>query len=225
MAKSTASSNDLVALIYNATPIANLADNAAASPLGSLYAAAHTGEPGAAGTQSTSEAAYTGYARPAIARTTSGFTCAAGVVTLVANAAFGACSAGTATLTHWSIGVASSGASKVLHRGVFGSRLGPFTAVAATDIVTIPGLSGLAVDDRIAFYATAGSSLPTGITEGTVYWVKTVSGNDVTLSATQGGATIDITAAGDGLAFRVTPIAVTAGINPALAAGQIIYEE
>lgn len=223
MPKSTTSANDYVALVYNATAIANVADNAASSPLTNIYIAAHTADPGAAGTQSTSEAAYTGYARASVARTTGGFTCSGGTVTLVANASFGACTAGTATLLYWSTGVASSGATKVLHRGVFGSRLGPFTG-ATSDTITIPGTS-LAVDDRIAFFAVSGSSLPTGLTEGTVYFVKTVSGADITVSTTSGGTTVDITVAGDGIAYRVTPIAVSSGVTPQLGAGAIIYEE
>lgn len=223
MAKSNTSANDYVALVYNATAIANIADNAATSPLTNIFVAAHTADPGAAGTQSTSEAAYTGYARASVARTTGGFTCSNGTVTLVANASFGACTAGTATLTHWSTGVASSGATKVLHRGVFGSRLGPFTG-ATSNTITIPGTT-LAVDDRIAFYATSGSSLPTGLTEGTVYFVKTASGADITVSTTSGGAAVTISVVGDGLAYKVTPIAVSSGVTPQLAAGAIIYEE
>lgn len=223
MAKSNASANALVALMYNATAIANVADNAATAPITVVQIAAHTADPGAGGTQSTSEAAYTGYARPTPARTTGGFTCSNGVVTLVADASFGACTGGSATLTHWSTGPAAGG-GQIWHRGVFGSRQGPFTAIAATDAITIPG-HGFAVDDRCAFYQPSGTSLPAGITEGTVYWVKTVSGNDITISTTQGGATLDITAAGDGLAYRVTPVAVSAGVTPKLAAGAIIYEE
>lgn len=223
MPKSTTFANDLVALTYLATAIANIADNAASSPLANIFIAAHTAEPGAAGTQSTSEAAYTGYARASVARSGAGFSSASGVISLVADASFGACTASSAVLTHWSTGVAVSGATKILHRGVFGSRQGPFTALA-TDTITIPGHT-MAVDDRVAFYAPAGTTIPTGITEGTVYWVKTVSGNDITISTTQGGAALDITAAGDGLAYRVTPIAVSAGITPKLAAGQIIWEE
>lgn len=223
MPKSNTSANDYVALIYNATAIANFADNAAASPNTQIFLAAMTGEPGAAGTASTGEASYTGYARPSVARTAGGFTCSSGTVTLVANASFGACTAGTATLTHWVTTTASSGASKILHRGVFGSRQGPFTATTA-DVITIPGHT-MIVDDRVAFYAPSGTTLPTGITEGTVYWVKTVSGADITISTTQGGATLDITAVGDGLAFRVVPIAVSSGVTPQLASGQIIFEE
>lgn len=223
MAKSNASANDYVALIYNATAIANLADNAASSPLANIFLAAHTADPGAAGAQSANEAAYTGYARPSVARTTGGFTCSNGVVSLVATQSFGACTAGTALLTHWSTGVAVSGATKVLHRGVFGSRQGPFTG-AVNDNITIPGHT-LAVDDRVAFYQPAGTTLPAGITEGTVYWVKTSATDVITISTTQGGTTLDITATGDGLAFRVTPIAVSAGITPQISSGQVIWEE
>lgn len=222
MAKSNASANALVALMYNATAIANVADNAATSPITTVQIAAHTADPGAAGTMTTSEAAYTGYARPTPARTTGGFTCSNGVVTLVADASFGACTAGSATLTHWSTGPAA-GAGQIWHRGVFGSRQGPFTG-ATNDNITVPGHT-MVVDDRVAFYAPSGTSLPTGITEGTVYWVKTVASEVITISATQGGATLDITAIGDGICYRVTPVAVSAGITPKLTAGAIIYEE
>lgn len=224
MAKSNTSANDYVALIYNATAVANLADNTATAPLTSLFLAGHTADPFAAGVQSTSEAAYTGYARATVARTTGGFTCANGVVTLVADASLGACTAGSASLTHWSSGVAASGATKVLHRGVFGSRQGPFTAIVTGNVITVPGHT-MAVNDNVAFYQPSGTTLPGGITEGTVYFVKTVATNDITVSTTSGGVAVTISSAGDGLAYRVTPIAVSAGITPKLGAGAIIYEE
>ena len=223
MAKSNASANALVALMYNATAIANVADNAATAPITVVQIAAHTADPGAAGTQATNEAAYTGYARATPARTTGGFTCSNGVVTLVADASLGACVAGTATLTHWSTGP-TSGAGQIWHRGVFGSRQGPFTAIVAGNVITVPGHTMIA-DDRVAFYQPSGTTLPGGITEATVYWVKTVATNDITVSTTQGGAAVTISSAGDGLAYRVTPIAVSTGITPKLGAGAIIYEE
>ncbi|MEY4953211.1 MAG: hypothetical protein RL299_1635, partial [Pseudomonadota bacterium] len=124
---------------------------------------------------------------------------------------------------HWSTGVAVSGGTKILHRGVFGSRQGPFTGTLADNII-VPG-NTFAVNDRVAFYSVAGSSLPTGIVEGTVYFVLTVSGETITISPTSGGATLDITAIGDGICYRVTPIAVSSGITPQLASGQVIFEE
>ena len=54
--------------------IANLADNAASSPLTNLYVALHTADPGESGTQSTNEISYTSYARVAVARSSAGWT-------------------------------------------------------------------------------------------------------------------------------------------------------
>lgn len=209
--------NDILKLYFNATAIANVADNAAASPLANLFAALHSAFPGYAGTQSTSEVAYTGYARATIARTTGGFTVATNGVKLVATASLGQCTAGSATAMFATIGEAVSGASKIGAMMPLGSVLGPFTAIDAGDVITIPGLTGLAVNDRITFLAPhAGMTLPTGMTEGTVYFVLTVATNDITVSTTQGGATLALTSAGDGLAFRVTPIVIGVGTTPQL---------
>ena len=56
----------------------------------------------------------------------------------------------------------------------------------------------LANDNRVAFY---GGTAPTGLTEGTVYWVVGVTASDpdyFQVSSTQGGAAIDITGIGSG---------------------------
>jgi Tfp pilus assembly protein PilV len=109
--------NDWLKLIFNATPIANIADNAATSPLTNLYVALHTADPGEAGTQATSEVSYTGYARATVARTSGGWTVTNNSVSPAATISFGACTAGTATATHASVGVAVSGSSKILYAG------------------------------------------------------------------------------------------------------------
>jgi len=118
MSKGNTFENDLLKLIFNATAIANIADNAASSPLTNLYVALHTADPGEAGDQTTSETAYTGYARVAVARTTGGWTVTANSVSPVANIDFGQCSASAGgPITYASIGVASSAASKILYSG------------------------------------------------------------------------------------------------------------
>jgi hypothetical protein len=93
---------------------------------GSVYVALHTADPGETGTQATSEATYTGYARQAVARTTGGWTISGTSPTQAANAAaitFGACTAGTNTLTHFSIGHSSSGATAILFSGALTSSI------------------------------------------------------------------------------------------------------
>ena len=115
--------NDLMKLIFNATAIANIADNAATSPFTNLYAALHTADPGEAGDQSTSEATYTGYAIVAITRNSGGWTVTANQAVNASTITFGPCTAGSNTVTYVSIGTASSGAGKILCRAALTSSL------------------------------------------------------------------------------------------------------
>jgi hypothetical protein len=112
---------DVLKLIFNATAISNIADNATSSPLTNLFISLHTADPTDAGVQDAAEANYTGYGRVAVARTTGGWTCAnaAGISSAkpVSAISFGACTGGSSAITHFSIGVASSGASKILYSG------------------------------------------------------------------------------------------------------------
>lgn len=118
MSKSNTFETDLLRLIFNGTPIANLADNAASGPLTILYLSLHTADPGEAGDQTTSESAYTGYARVAVARTAGGWVVTGNSVSPVAVIEFPEMTGGTnATATHAAIGTAASGAGKILYRG------------------------------------------------------------------------------------------------------------
>ena len=123
MPKSTTFSNDIALLIFNATAIANLADNASASPATNLYLSLHTSSPGIGGAQTTNETAYTNYARIAITRNGAGWTVASGGATNAALAQFPQCGASGATITHVAIGTASSGAGKVLYAGALSASL------------------------------------------------------------------------------------------------------
>jgi hypothetical protein len=123
MSKGNTFENDLLKLIFNATAIGNIADNAASSPLTNLYVSLHTADPGEAGDQTTSEISYTGYARVAVARTTGGWTVTNNSVSPVANIDFGACTAGSGTATYFAVGTASSGAGKLLYSGAVSPSL------------------------------------------------------------------------------------------------------
>jgi hypothetical protein len=118
MSKGDTFENDLLKLIFNATAIANIADNAATAPLTNLQVSLHTADPGEAGNQATSEISYTGYARVAVARTTGGWTVTGNSVSPVAAITFGAMTAGTGgTVTHFGVGTAASGTGKLLYSG------------------------------------------------------------------------------------------------------------
>lgn len=117
MSKSNANENAYLKLLFQAIAWAGIADNAATSPVTDLYFALHTADPGEGGSQNTSEAGYTGYARVAVPRTTGGFTVTANSVSPAAAVVFPACTAGSETLTHFSIGTAATGAGVVLYKG------------------------------------------------------------------------------------------------------------
>lgn len=138
MSKGNTFENDLLKLIFNATAIANICDNAAASPLTNLYVSLHTADPGEAGDQTTSEVAYTSYARVAVARTSGGWTVTANSVSPVATISFPAGTGGSGTATYFGVGTASSGAGKLLYSGaispsiVCGSGVTPQLTTAST---------------------------------------------------------------------------------------------
>jgi len=85
------------------------------------YLALHTADPGEAGSQTTSEATYTSYARVAIS--TSGWTDGGSSFSNTALVQFPQCTGGTNTITHVSIGTASSGAGQILYSGALNSSL------------------------------------------------------------------------------------------------------
>lgn len=109
--------NDLMKLIFQATAIANIADNASSSPLTSLYYSLHTGDPGEAGDQTTSEATYTSYARVAVLRNGTGHTVTNNSVSPAASITFPAGTGGSGTVTHFAVGTASSSTGKILFSG------------------------------------------------------------------------------------------------------------
>ena len=129
MSASNASENSILLLLYNNTNFANLGDATGlrgSTTAGSFFIALHTADPGEAGDQTTSEATYTSYARVAVARSSAGFTVSGTAPTQVANAAavtFAACTGGTNTITHFSVGLATSGASVIVNSGALTASL------------------------------------------------------------------------------------------------------
>jgi hypothetical protein len=207
----------LLTLEFNNTNIANVGDATGlrgSTTAGSFFVALHTADPGEAGSQVTSEATFTSYARQGVARSSAGWTIAGNQVSNAALITFPQNTGSDQDVTHFSIGVATSGASVSVRYGPLiasGATWLPFTATAA-DTITIPGHT-FSVNDRFVAAAAYDGTLPTGLSQGTIYWVKTVSGNDITISTTQGGATLDLTAAGTGVCIKAKPLTVRGGID------------
>jgi len=202
----------------------------AASPATNLYFSLHTAAPGNGGSQTTSETAYSNYVRVAVARTTGGFTVTLGSGTIFTNAVnaaavtFAACGATGATLTHWGLGLSSSGAGTLLAWGPLGPTAGPdvpFTCTSAVPgTITCYGYTPT-VNDQVMVQQVQGSEgLPTGFTEGTIYYIGTASGTTGTLSTTvSNGAPVTTTTTGSGLITKCSPLVVSSGITPSFAAG------
>jgi hypothetical protein len=126
MSKTNAFENALLLLIFNNTNIANVGDATGvrgSSAAGSLYVSLHTADPGEAGDQTTSEIAYTSYARVAVARSGSGWTVTNNSVSPAAAITFPAATGGSGTATHFGIGTAASGAGVLLYKGAISPNI------------------------------------------------------------------------------------------------------
>lgn len=73
MSKSNDFEADVANLIFLATGIPGLADDAASSPLSVLWFSLHNFDPGETGDQTTDELSYSGYARVSVPRSSVGF--------------------------------------------------------------------------------------------------------------------------------------------------------
>ncbi len=94
---------------------------------GSYFMALHTASPGAAGSQTTSEATYGAYARVGVVRTAAGWTVSGTAPTQFTNVAaitFPQSSGTTNTITDASLGSATSGAGQISFYGTLATPVG-----------------------------------------------------------------------------------------------------
>lgn len=141
MSKGDTFENDILKLIFHGTPIPNIADNAATSPLTSLFVSLHTADPGEGGNQTTNETAYTGYARKAVPRSSSGWTITGNTVNPAAVIEFNECTGSPGpAITHFAIGTAATGAGKILYKGTVTPNItmavGVVPAIKTTSTIT-----------------------------------------------------------------------------------------
>lgn len=121
MPKSQNTCNAILALIFNATAWADIAENDASAPLTNLYLSLHTAAP-VGNDQTSNEATYGGYARIAVPRNTSGWDVPAlGATVNAALAQFAECTSGSNVITHVAIGTNLAGAGNILYSGALGA--------------------------------------------------------------------------------------------------------
>lgn len=124
MPKSRDFSGDFLRLFFNATTMTGLAQNATSSPLGDVFFALHTADPGSTGNQSTSEVSYTSYTRMGVARTSATFVVSGNTVRLVADLDFPASTGGAAaSAAFFSIGKGSAGATQIMYSGTLSPQI------------------------------------------------------------------------------------------------------
>ena len=116
MSKGNTTEAELVAFVFRGTAVAWSAN-------GNFYVALHTADPGEAGGQTTSEAAYTGYARVAVSRDAGGWALSGNEASNAAEVTFPECTGGTETLTHFSIGLAATSTSQIIYKGALTDNL------------------------------------------------------------------------------------------------------
>jgi len=114
--------NDLAKLLFNGTAIANIADNAASSPLTNYQLALHTASPGS-GDQTANESTDPAYARKAVARTSGGLVVTGNVINTTSTITFNEESGPDITYKYVSVGVAATGASMILVYGELSTQI------------------------------------------------------------------------------------------------------
>ncbi len=116
----------ILQLYFNNTDHANIGDAAGlqnSASAGSFYISLHTADPTETGSQTSSEATYTSYARVAVARSGAGWTVSGANASNAAAINFPACTGGTNSITHFGIGSDASGAGNLFFKGALGATL------------------------------------------------------------------------------------------------------
>lgn len=126
MSATNAFENGLLSLIFENANYANVGDATGlrgSSTAGVFYISNHIANPNETGTQTTSEAAYTSYARVSVARSTAGWTVASGVADNDGAINFPQATGGSESETHFGLGSDTSGTGNLFMWGALTSSL------------------------------------------------------------------------------------------------------
>ncbi|MFI6496889.1 hypothetical protein [Nonomuraea typhae] len=125
---------------------------------------------------------------------------------------------------------ASTGNSGTQYRGyvpINGSTKGFFSVdTTLTNDALLSVAHGLADGDRVILFNVFAESLPTGLTEGAVYYVVSSATNSFKVSNSSGGAAVDITAVGGGEGYfqKVIPEVFASQGQITVATGQLVLD-
>lgn len=208
---------------------------------GALYFSLHTASPGATGTQTTNEIAYTGYARIAMNRGAASIwtmsTPADGFGAQAVNFApvtFGKMTGGAGGIARfWGLGLELTGGDDLLWYGPLALETAkPFAVIDLPSDATLANNDILCTNtysagDQVCFIDVPGSAIPAGLTEDTYYFVIAtgLTADKFRVSTTAGGSAVDITGEGAGYVCKVLEKNVTLNDEPKIDAGAAVIIE
>ena len=146
MSATNALENGLLSLLFENANYANVGDVTGlrgSTTAGVFYISLHVANPNETGTQSTSEAAYTSYARVSVARSTAGWTVASGVCDNDAAINFPQATGGTESETHFGIGSDVSGSGNLF---IWGALISALAVSANVSPSFAPGALDITLD-------------------------------------------------------------------------------
>lgn len=181
------------------------------------------------GTTATANAGEATGGTPAYARVATTWGAAAGTKTNTGALTIDVAAGTYGYFTGWN---ASSGNSGTQYLGYipFGgaSALKGFAEVdtTLTNDQLLSVAHGMADGDRVILYNVFAETLPTGLVEGTVYYVVSSAANTFKVSLTLGGAAVDITAVGGGEVYwqRIVPEVFAAQGQITVAASALVLD-
>lgn len=180
-----------------------------------IFASLHSGDPSTTGANE-----LTG-GSPAYARKSITYAAASGGTK--ANSAACLFDVPASTVTH--VGLFSASTAGTFYGYFPAGGFNPMGANidAATDVFTSYA-HGLANTNQVLVYDTLAGGLPTGFTEGTVYFVVNSATDTFQLSATSGGAAITVTTSAEVVVQRVLPEVFAAQGQYSIAIGSLVLD-
>lgn len=171
------------------------------------------------------EAAYTGYGtRPSITFAAPGNTTptAGRQISNSAAVTFPQNTGSNEDQIAWGMWSAATGGT--LYWIGFLSADAPIFGTGATGDTITAYAHGLNNNQRVFVLAAPGATIPTGLSENTAYHVVNAATDTFQLSASQGGAAVDITAGGAALFMSYQAVTVATNATPEFAASSLVLQ-
>lgn len=189
---------------------------------GTVYLALFTVAPSDSG--GGTEVSGGSYARKSVTNNSTNFPGASSGQKLLAVAqAFATATANWGTAVAWGILDALT-SGNLLYWGYLMGPAKNFIGDASTDVITSSS-HGYADTTKVRVEALSGTSLPTGISAGTDYYVRDSTTNTFKLAATSGGTAIDLTADGCGVVYTWLQKQIDNGDTASFGANQLAIQE